>query len=292
MDRLAWMGLLLVVAACAPDLQTGGAGGAGGAGGTGGGGGAGGMTSSSSGTGGTMGMPCAADAECSGLDTECQMDGQCVNGFCEWTFPISGTPLGMQVYGDCKTNVCDGKGATSTIDPDPSDKYVWGNPCYAPTCGTNAPLASNGVCTTKWGTSGTCQVDFSCRECTGDANCSGGTSSCQNGKCVPAHCVNAMQDSASGETDIDCGGPCAPCDTGKTCSGSGDCAGGGTCLGNPKLCQAPACSDGIKNGDETGVDCGGACAMDPANPLKCATNSNCLYPSDCLSGRCEAGVCK
>jgi hypothetical protein len=66
----------------------------------------------------------------------------------------------------------------------------------------------------------------------------------------------------------------------------------GKCLGNPKVCKAPNCTDGSQNGDETGVDCGGACATDPMAPKKCASNAKCLYPIDCDSGRCEAGTCK
>ena len=44
------------------------------------------------------------------------------------------------------------------------------------------------------------------------------------------------------------------------------------------------CSDGIKNGDETDVDCGGSCA-------KCATNKICNVNTDCLSGICTNHLC-
>ena len=38
-----------------------------------------------------------------------------------------------------------------------------------------------------------------------------------------------------------------------------DC--GGSCeLFEQKTCPAPSCSDGVSNGDETGVDCGGSCS--------------------------------
>jgi hypothetical protein len=48
---------------------------------------------------------------------------------------------------------------------------------------------------------------------------------------------------------------------------------------------APTCTDGIKNGGETGVDCGGpACAP-------CANGGGCAQNSDCQSGDCQGGAC-
>ena len=45
-----------------------------------------------------------------------------------------------------------------------------------------------------------------------------------------------------------------------------------------------SCSDGIKNGDETDVDCGGSCP--PCEDVK-----SCLVNSDCISGFCYEGIC-
>lgn len=58
------------------------------------------------------------------------------------------------------------------------------------------------------------------------------------------------------ETDIDCGGVCEKCDTGKNCIKYEDCKTG-FCYEN--VCKEPTCDDGLKNQDETGVDCGGEC---------------------------------
>ncbi len=46
----------------------------------------------------------------------------------------------------------------------------------------------------------------------------------------------------------------------------------------------PGCNDGVQNGDETDVDCGGSCAP-------CETGQNCEIPNDCLSGQCDGNVC-
>lgn len=48
---------------------------------------------------------------------------------------------------------------------------------------------------------------------------------------------------------------------------------------------APTCSDGAKNGDETDVDCGGACP-------KCPNGKACLDASDCTGGICKDGRCR
>lgn len=47
---------------------------------------------------------------------------------------------------------------------------------------------------------------------------------------------------------------------------------------------APTCSDGIRNGSETGVDCGGSCSP-------CATGQPCSVPTDCAGARCAGGMC-
>jgi hypothetical protein len=34
----------------------------------------------------------------------------------------------------------------------------------------------------------------------------------------------------------------------------------------PLVCQAPTCTDGVKNGTETGIDCGGTGDVDGGTP--------------------------
>lgn len=45
------------------------------------------------------------------------------------------------------------------------------------------------------------------------------------------------------------------------------------------------CADGVQDGAETGVDCGGAC-----NP--CDDLQGCAVPGDCVSGVCVSGICQ
>jgi hypothetical protein len=59
-------------------------------------------------------------------------------------------------------------------------------------------------------------------------------------------------------------------------------------------CTFPApphpCADGIKNHDETGIDCGGSCATE--RNQKCPDGSPCVKSTDCQSGICTpvAGI--
>ena len=54
------------------------------------------------------------------------------------------------------------------------------------------------------------------------------------------------------------------------------------------VCEpAPNCMDGMVNGGETDVDCGGATACP-----RCANGFNCLAGSDCLSSVCSMSRCQ
>src|SRR5690349_4488655 len=63
-------------------------------------------SSSASGMGG--GMPCMAPSDCPGQDNIC---GQrtCDSGFCGVKITLKNAPTPSQVYGDCKTAMCDDK---------------------------------------------------------------------------------------------------------------------------------------------------------------------------------------
>lgn len=123
----------------------------------------------------------------------------------------------------------------------------------------------------------------------------------------PEHCINNQKD--SGETDVDCGSICGNeklCALNKACTANADCASK-SCVGNKcvaatctedancsaiagAVCDVPngvciSCTDGVKNGSESDVDCGGSCAT------KCAGGKACSKGGDCENGICEAGIC-
>jgi hypothetical protein len=106
---------------------------------------------------------------------------------------------------------------------------------------------------------------------------------CDGVRCVTQNCENDDWDQGLGETSKNCGGPCRPCDPGQLCAVKADCLSG-VCFGG--ICQEPTNSDGVKNGKETGVDCGG-----PPEISRCEDGLGCKVASDCLSNVCWAGVC-
>jgi hypothetical protein len=93
-----------------------------------------------------------------------------------------------------------------------------------------------------------------------------------------------------GESDIDCGGyacgtllkPPLKCDAGKKCVGASDCASGVCTAG---VCGGNSCSNGVKDGSESDIDCGGTCGA-------CSDGKMCLAQTDCERGtRCTNGFC-
>ena len=69
--------------------------------------------------------------------------------------------------------------------------------------------------------------------------------------------------------------PKPECTSGATCPS-------GVCTAN--TCQPATCMDGVRNGSETGVDCGGTCA-------KCSDGQGCRVNSDCSNSLCRMNVC-
>jgi hypothetical protein len=174
----------------------------------------------------------------------------------------------------------------------PPDTTCKSSICNLNTCGVvNAPLGTP------------CQDN-------GGAVCDG------NGSCSASHCSDGVQD--ADETDVDCGGSCGPTCQYATpqqkCNVAGDCVSGVCGAPTPSggtggsssggsggvgtggsdggidaggsgqwMCQPPTCFDGVHNGDETDVDCGGSCGAtcQYANPQQ-----KCKVPGDCVSGVC------
>ena len=98
----------------------------------------------------------------------------------------------------------------------------------------------------------------------GDRCCSGAT--CRGGQCK---CKKGLKD--YGKT-------CNQCCTGNACRGNGDCQSG-VCF--DETCQAATCADGVRNRDESDVDCGGNCCS------RCANGKRCVFNDDCASRVCD-----
>jgi hypothetical protein len=153
------------------------------------------------------------------------------------------------------------------------------------TCGQHCPPGQ--VCV-----NGKCQVHCA----TGQANCGGACVSlgsdaancgaCGN-VCAPGDvCSNGQCTTTCEPGLVQCGAACvALASDPSNCGACGTtCAPGSRCV-NGTCVADPTCSDGVQNGQETDVDCGGP------NCPKCADGKKCASGSDCVSGVCSAGVC-
>lgn len=246
--------------------------GAGGAGGSGSGGLGGG-----GGSGGAGDPVCTVAADCAIMAAPCEKV-ICNNGSCEVAPLPAGSPTSSQLYGDCHLLLCTASGAIAA-QPDVIDTYDDGRECTVDYCSNDTPghdLSFIGAPCQQ----GYCNAEGDCVSCVADVQCPAGKK-CASGLCVPPTCFDNQKQ--AWESDVDCGGKCLACPTGRGCQVSSDCESG-VCLGT-MTCAAPTCQDSVKNSDETGVDCGGAACA------RCSPGQSCRFPSDCDSSVCKMAVC-
>ncbi|MEO1481496.1 MAG: hypothetical protein AAFU77_05270 [Myxococcota bacterium] len=90
---------------------------------------------------------------------------------------------------------------------------------------------------------------------------------------IPDTCTNGVID--PNESDVDCGGDCDACtNVGDTCIANRDCGAGLSC-GDDSQCDTDSCENGLADGDESDVDCGGSCAT------RCSVGDSCNTLADC-----------
>ncbi|MCH7578564.1 MAG: hypothetical protein IH822_12380, partial [Chloroflexi bacterium] len=83
----------------------------------------------------------------------------------------------------------------------------------------------------------------------------------------------------SDETDVDCGGSCLGCDVGANCNVAQDCLS--QFCGTEGCTAVDFCANGLQDGNETDIDCGGGtCAL-------CNPGRDCGAASDCGSAVCD-----
>jgi uncharacterized protein (TIGR02145 family) len=214
---------------------------------------------------------------CGACDNACAAGQVCENGACVVS---------------CSEGLASCGGSCSNTSYDPANCGVCGNVCVAEAHGE--PFCAAGACELA------CESPFADCDATYSTGCETNTSTstascgtcgnvcgavdhatpgCQNGRCTPvcsgsfADCDGAYANGCEADTATDVA-HCGRCDNA--------CATGNRCISG--VCTPPACNDGIKNGTETGVDCGGSCSP-------CADGGSCLVGSDCQSGSCASGTC-
>ena len=223
---------------------------------------------------------CADGQKCEGAP-DCASK-VCREGTCQSVAPADGIKNGDETDVDCggsKAPACPtGKGCVIGAD-----------------CSSSVCVA--GVCQAPSPTDGVKNGDETGKDCGGAAapKCAAGEGCLSSidcdklkcdlvqKKCLPASHSDGIQN--GDETGIDCGGPTpavARCAPGQGCAATTDCANVLCSAG--KTCDPPASNDGLKNGTETDVDCGGGA---PTNAGACALGKSCLLVGDCLSTSCN-----
>ncbi|MFO0664755.1 MAG: hypothetical protein U0174_12440 [Polyangiaceae bacterium] len=227
----------------------------------------------------------------------------------------NGAPGGNCVTDDtCQSKLCSGGKCTAPNATDnrtngkETDVDCGGADATTPRCASGKTCLGDSDCALKTCSKGVCsdpsgsdgkkngtETDVDCGgpaattpRCHAGAKCGSGAD-CESNVCVGKVCMKGnpfdevMNDD---ETDIDCGGTRSPgCAESKSCKVATDCFSG-ICVSATKKCAAVHPNDGIKNGTETDIDCGG-----PEAP-PCAANLACLQPSDCDSKFCTANKCE
>jgi hypothetical protein len=265
-------------------------------------------------------VQCNAAAQCSGTDTECHTR-TCTANACGVNNTAAGFVTAAQATGDCHKNQCDGAGnIVNNVDNAdvPADD---GQQCTSEICTAGVPshpaVAVNTACSQAGGT--VCSAGGACVQCNASTQCPGTDTECHARTCTANACgvnntaagfVTAAQtvgdclrnqcDGAGNivpatdtvDVPVDDGNQC----TGETCVGATPShpnlapgvacnQGGGTLCNGSGACVSATCSDGAKNGSETGIDCGGGTCP------SCALGLTCIANADCQSGACAGGVC-
>jgi hypothetical protein len=235
-----------------------------------------------------------------GSETDVDCGGACVEDAGDPNNPAGKCDDGelCDLDGDCVSNLCDmgvcGGGPDECMnmmtDPGETDVDCGGDCVEDP----NDP--DNDV--------GKCQIG---EVCLADSDCA--SELCTDGICSENPCGDMTQN--NDETDVDCGGACVAdpndplnpdgkCDNGEGCLIDSDCVSN-VCDPDNNVC-VDVCMNMTQDEAETDVDCGGACVVDPNDPLnpegKCDEGQGCLLDSDCISNACDpdtnvcVGVCE
>lgn len=229
---------------------------------------------------------CATDSDC-GDDNECTVD-KCVDTVCENSPKAKETACGAG-----SASVCDGDGKCVEC-------------VTSADCAANHPMKP--ICDTR---------DQTCVSCTDgvkngketDVDCGG--PDC--GACLAKPCDPSKGAAACGNntfcSPLDniccstaCIGKCEACVEAKTGQPNGTCApiplgtdpdkeceGLGSCGATPGKCR---CEDGVKNADESDVDCGGATCARCGGGKTCGGDGDCAvdFPA-CVDGACCNSIC-
>lgn len=108
---------------------------------------------------------------------------------------------------------------------------------------------------------------------------------------APESCIDGVQ--GGDETDLDCGGSCAPCEADQGCQDNGDCVSmaclAGACVGTPECLDASSCGSAACM-QATCVDF--VCGEAPADGMACDDGQVCTQDESCEAGMCVGSTPK
>lgn len=245
------------------------------------------------------------NSNCGQCGTVCGVDSVCRNGACvrvQCTCEPT-CPAGQRwCSGACVTTATDANNCGACGLTCPTGQVCQNSACVTPPECTSPASCPSSECASATCVGGRCGQAFVAAGTPTSTQTSG---DCQTNICDGAGGITTSPD------DTDVPQPSGPCFTGTCVNGSpaqtpmpsgttcatGVCNGSGQCVQcisadqcpagytcNNGTCMAPTCSDGVKNGTETDIDCGGNCPP-------CANSRTCVTHTDCQSGLCSAGVC-
>lgn len=236
---------------------------------------------------GRLTTPCESGGACEGA-ADCKSNA-CSEGKCQDIIP----PDGQQNNGETDVD-CGGAKAAACDD---GKKCAAASDCKSSVC-------TGGICQAPSPTDGVKNGDETGKDCGGSKapKCPTGEGCASTADCADVKCDDTTKKCGSvahddgikngDETGIDCGGPTATkkCPPGEGCAGDADCDNTRCDTAGAKTCNAPTKNDGLQNGTETDVDCGGGA---PTNADRCkdgktdATSQKCDVDGDCESGFCS-----
>ena len=250
---------------------------------------------------------CVDDPSCrDGVRNRDEADVDCGGALCSTRCHASS---GCEKGTDCQSGVCT---AMQCAPPKCDDQFLNGREtdidCGGELCGKCADKnhcltafdCQSGVCQqgqcvavscldqTKSGSETDVDCGGACGACPDHFRC-GAKGDCQSGVCTQGRCTAPScsdQVKNGSEADTDCGGTCAlRCPEAAHCNVNQDCTTG-ICDDVSQSCAGPKCGDGVRNGDETGADCGGLVC------LACPAGEACKVLGDCQSLVCVASICQ
>ena len=224
------------------------------------------------------GKICLAEGDCkSAVCTQMGTNKICQAGECN-----DGKMNGQETDIDCGGPTCAACGVGKQCKA--------GTDCIDKICGSNMKCSA-ATCSDQIKNEDETDVDcggMKCAPCADGKSCATGTDCvdkvCTMKKCALPSCTDGLLN--GNETDLNCGGgpyaglpACPKCPDMKMCKMSTDCSSGHCNV----VCISASCTDGVQNGDETDVDCGGSCGP-------CKDQLHCKVAKDCTSKICSSAM--